>query len=242
RGSGGVRRRSARLADGSPRVPGAQVGCHPGGSPASRRPGRPEPPRQSGAGGAGGAGVFIARAGAARRAPDHTAARAVGAVARSGTRPRDSLRSHRMQHRSTPANGIGIHYVEAGSGPPIVLLHGFPEFWYAWRRQLPALAAAGFRAVAPDLRGYNLTEGPRGVERYRIEHLVEDAVGLIDALGETRVVLVGHDWGGVVAWYAAMLHPGRVSRLVVLNAPHPAAYARELRRLSSQVWRSGYAG
>lgn len=139
------------------------------------------------------------------------------------------------------ANGIRLHCVQAGTGPLILLLHGFPELSYAWRRQLPALAAAGFRAVAPDLRGYGRSDRPPGVAAYAIETLVDDVAGLIEALGERDAVLVGHDWGGVIAWYAAMLRPASVRRLVILNAPHPAAYAREVRRLSSQVWRSWYA-
>lgn len=146
-----------------------------------------------------------------------------------------------MRHGYVEANGIRIHYVEEGEGPPVVLLHGFPEFWYGWRRQIPILAAAGFRTIAPDLRGYNETERPAGVESYRLDLLVADVAGLMERLGASGVVLVGHDWGGVIAWYAAMHHPSLVERLVVMNAPHPATYRRELRRMSSQVLRSGYA-
>lgn len=147
-----------------------------------------------------------------------------------------------MRHQTLRVNGIDLHVVEEGEGPLILLLHGFPEFWYGWRRQIPALAAAGFRVAAPDLRGYGRSGKPRSVAAYRMRRLVEDVVGLVEALGEEEVVLVGHDWGGVIAWYAAMHHPSVVRRLVVLNAPHPAAFARELRRPSSQVLRSWYAG
>lgn len=147
-----------------------------------------------------------------------------------------------MHQSSLSANGIAFHLIEAGAGPTILLLHGFPEFGYAWRRQLPALAAAGFRAIAPDLRGYNLTDRPSGVGEYRVEILIEDVAGIIRALDQGEVVLVGHDWGGVIAWYLAMQHPELIRRLIIMNAPHPAAYAREMRRLSSQLLRSWYAG
>lgn len=147
-----------------------------------------------------------------------------------------------MEHVRVETGGVTLHCVAAGSGPLLVLLHGFPESSYAWRRQMPGLAAAGFRVVAPDLRGYGESDRPKGVAAYRVQALVDDVAGLIERLGMERAVVVGHDWGGVVAWYTAMLRPERVRRLVVLNAPHPAAYARELRRGSSQLWRSWYAG
>lgn len=143
-------------------------------------------------------------------------------------------------HREARVNGVRLHYVEAGTGPLVLLLHGFPEFWYEWRLQIPALAAAGFRVVAPDLRGYGQSEKPRGICGYRVEVLVADVVGLIRHLGAERASLVGHDWGGVIAWYFAMLHPERLERLAVLNAPHPAAFAREL-RTPDQLRRSAYA-
>jgi pimeloyl-ACP methyl ester carboxylesterase len=125
-------------------------------------------------------------------------------------------------------NGVRLHCVEAGSGPPVVLLHGFPEFWYAWRHQIPALAEAGFRAVAPDLRGYNLSEKPPGVGAYELRHLVADVAGLIRWTGAPSAVLVGHDWGGVIAWHVAKHHPDLVRRLIILNAPHPVVMKREL--------------
>ncbi|HWG44201.1 MAG TPA: alpha/beta hydrolase [Gemmataceae bacterium] len=132
-------------------------------------------------------------------------------------------------HRYAVVNGVRLHYVEAGSGPLVVLLHGFPEFWYSWRHQIPALAAAGFRVFAPDLRGYNWSDKPAGVPAYRLETLLEDVVGLIHQAGEEKAAIVGHDWGGVLAWHLAMLRPQVVDKLTVLNAPHPAAYWRELR-------------
>jgi pimeloyl-ACP methyl ester carboxylesterase len=133
-----------------------------------------------------------------------------------------------LKHRQVSLGRVRLHCVEAGSGPVVLLLHGFPEFWFSWRHQLPALADAGFHAIAPDLPGYNLSSKPRGVRSYRIEALVEDLVGLIRSTGQQRVFVAGHDWGGVLAWHLAAFHPGCVERLVVLNAPHPAAYFREL--------------
>ncbi|HEU0079046.1 MAG TPA: alpha/beta hydrolase [Longimicrobiaceae bacterium] len=144
-------------------------------------------------------------------------------------------------HHYADVGGVRLHYVEAGEGPLVVLLHGFPEFWYGWRHQIPALAAAGFRVVAPDMRGYNLSDKPEGVERYRVELLVEDVAGLVKHLGAERAHVVGHDWGGVVAWHFAMLRPELLDRLAVLNAPHPAAFAREIIR-PDQMLRSAYAG
>jgi pimeloyl-ACP methyl ester carboxylesterase len=133
-----------------------------------------------------------------------------------------------VQHRQVAVGEVRLHYVEAGAGPLVVLLHGFPEFWYGWRHQLPALAAAGYRAVAPDLRGYNLSDKPPGVRAYEVERLAGDVAGLVRACGAERAALVGHDWGGVVAWQVAMRHPALVERLVVLNAPHPSAIGRML--------------
>jgi epoxide hydrolase 4 len=144
------------------------------------------------------------------------------------------------KHHEAVVNGVRLHYVEQGEGPLVVFLHGFPEFWYSWRHQLPALAAAGFRAVAPDMRGYNRSEKPEGLDAYRVEALVDDVAALIRHLGAERATVVGHDWGGVVAWYAGLLRPEVLDRLVVINAPHPAAYRRELRR-STQAIRSWYA-
>jgi pimeloyl-ACP methyl ester carboxylesterase len=133
-------------------------------------------------------------------------------------------------------NGITLHYVEAGEGPLVVLLHGFPEFWYGWRRQIPALAAAGYRVVAPDMRGYNLSDRPAGWREYDANLLAGDIAGLVKALGEERAQIVGHDWGAAVAYVLAMRHPEVVERLAILNVPHPermlAAFrtARQLRK------------
>ena len=114
-----------------------------------------------------------------------------------------------------------LHYVEAGDGPLVVLLHGFPEFWYGWRLQIGPLAAAGFRVVAPDMRGYNLSSKPDGVAAYDFGQLTADIRGLIHERGAESALLAGHDWGGSVAWATAMAHPEVVDRLAILNAAHP---------------------
>jgi pimeloyl-ACP methyl ester carboxylesterase len=133
------------------------------------------------------------------------------------------------EHREAVVNGVRLHYVEAGSGPLVVLLHGFPEFWYSWRHQIVALAEEGFRVLAPDLRGYNLSDKPPGVPAYRLEVLLEDVAGLIRHVGAATASVAGHDWGGVLAWHLPVFYPGLVDKLIILNAPHPAAYRRELR-------------
>ncbi len=132
-------------------------------------------------------------------------------------------------HHEAVVNGVRLHYVEQGAGPLVVLLHGFPEFWYSWRHQIPALAEAGYRVITPDQRGYNISEKPPGVRSYRIEHLVDDVAALIEHAGESHATVVGHDWGGGVAWAVPMLHPQIVDKLIVLNSPHPDAFVRELR-------------
>ncbi len=142
-------------------------------------------------------------------------------------------------HRNAVVNGVRLHYVEAGTGPLVVLLHGFPEFWYSWRLQIPFLAGAGFHVIAPDQRGYNLSDKPAGIASYRIDSLAGDIVELIRHAGRERAIVVGHDWGGIVAWHLAMTRPECVERLVILNAPHPAAFARERRNLA-QLLKSWY--
>ena len=121
-----------------------------------------------------------------------------------------------------------LHYVEAGEGPLLVLLHGFPEFWYGWRLQIEPLAAAGFRVVVPDMRGYNLSSKPDGVTAYDIGQLTADIRGLIHERGAESALLAGHDWGGSVAWATAMAHPEVVDRLAILNAAHPRKLSQGL--------------
>lgn len=140
-------------------------------------------------------------------------------------------------HHTVASNGITMHYVTQGEGPLLLLLHGFPEFWYSWRYQICVLAELGYRVVAPDLRGYNETEKPR--RGYDIPTLLRDITGLITALGEERAIIVGHDWGGVLAWQFAIDYPQMTEKLVVLNAPHPGAMMREMRTLR-QLRKSWY--
>jgi len=147
-----------------------------------------------------------------------------------------------MEHRFLELPHIRLHAVTAGSGPLVVLLHGFPEFWYSWRHQIPALADAGFRVIAPDLRGYNASDKPEGIRSYAIDHLVNDVAQLIERESQGPAFLVGHDWGGVIAWRCAALHPHLIQKLVILNAPHPAAYRRLLWHSPGQWLRSAYAG
>ena len=134
---------------------------------------------------------------------------------------------------------VSLHYVEAGDGPLIVLLHGFPEFWFGWRLQIAPLAATGFRVVAPDLRGYNLSSRPDGVEAYTADRLAEDIVGLIRERGAESARLVGHDWGGTVAWTMAMNNPEVVDRLAILNATHPRRLSEGLHN-PNQLRKSWY--
>jgi epoxide hydrolase A/B len=122
-------------------------------------------------------------------------------------------------HRTVETNGIRMHVAEQGTGPLVILCHGFPESWYSWRQQLTALAAAGFHAVAPDMRGYGQTDAPAEIEAYTLLHLVGDMVGLVSALGETSAVIAGHDWGAPVAWHAALLRPDRFRAVIGLSVP-----------------------
>src|SRR6202047_4153772 len=124
-----------------------------------------------------------------------------------------------IRHRTIETNGIRMHIAEQGEGPLVVLCHGFPESWYSWRHQLDALAAAGFHAVAPDMRGYGKSDRPKAIDQYTIFHLVGDMVGLLDALEPPPAVIVGHDWGANVAWQAALMRPDRFRAVVGLSVP-----------------------
>jgi len=124
-----------------------------------------------------------------------------------------------IAHRTVETNGIRMHVAEAGSGPLVVMCHGFPESWYSWRHQLAALAEAGYHAVAPDMRGYGHTDAPAQIEAYTLLHLVGDIVGLVDALGEKTAVVAGHDWGAPVAWHSALLRPDVFRAIIALSVP-----------------------
>lgn len=136
--------------------------------------------------------------------------------------------------------GVKIHYVTAGKGPLVVLLHGFPDYSYTWRKQMPALAEH-FQVVAIDLRGYNESDKPEGVEAYAMPKLVGDVKAVVEHFGRKKAVIVGHDWGGAIAWTFAMQHPEMTDRLIILNLPHPALLARELANNPEQRKASAYA-
>lgn len=144
-----------------------------------------------------------------------------------------------LQHHYADVNGVRLHYVSAGEGTLLMFLHGFPEFWYEWKNQLREFGRDHF-AVAPDMRGYNLSAKPAGVENYGVKHLVEDVRALAESLGHEKFTLVGHDWGGAVAWAFAIRHPEYLEKLIIINAPHPAIFQRELRTNPDQQKASRY--
>jgi len=135
-----------------------------------------------------------------------------------------------FEHAYIATNGVTLHVVRAGppDGPLVVLLHGFPELWYAWRHYIQALAAAGYRVLAPDQRGYNLSDKPLRVKDYDLDALALDVVGLVEAEGRKKAFVAGHDWGAAVTWWLAMKHPERVERAAAINVPHPAVLQRAL--------------
>lgn len=139
-------------------------------------------------------------------------------------------------------NGVSLHVVEAGpgDGPPLILLHGFPEFWWAWRRQIDPLAEQGYHVVAPDMRSYNGNDAPQDVASYRLDVLVADVLALADSFGAERFRLVGHDWGAIVAWAVGASHPERLERLVVMDGPHPDLWAPQALQHPTQSLRSTY--
>jgi pimeloyl-ACP methyl ester carboxylesterase len=147
-----------------------------------------------------------------------------------------------ITHRRVRANGVELYCAEAGdpNDPLLVLLHGFPEFWFAWRHYMSTLAASGFHVVAPDQRGYDLSEKPRGIDAYRLDTLADDIAELAVALGHETFRVVGHDWGGSVAWSIAERHGHSLERMVVLNAPHPAIWLRAMTSDAEQRRKSAY--
>lgn len=147
-----------------------------------------------------------------------------------------------MHERRIAANGLRFHVAEAGDAraPLLILLHGFPEFWWSWRHQLPSLAARGFHVLAPDLRGYHLSDRPPAIADYDIDHLAADVLGIASSLGAEKFSLAGHDWGGAIAWHVAMQHAPRVSKLAILDCPPAHVLGRALATDVDQLRRSRY--
>ncbi len=147
-----------------------------------------------------------------------------------------------LDHLTFRNGPIELHAIAAGplDGPVAILLHGFPEFWYSWHKQIEPLAAAGFRVIVPDQRGYNLSSKPLGAANYALSHLTSDILAIADQLGQDRIFLAGHDWGAAVAWSVALLHPQRIAKLAILNVPHPSVMLRYLKCNLRQIRRSWY--
>ena len=149
----------------------------------------------------------------------------------------------RVEHGVADSGGVKIHYAALGpkAGPLVVMVHGFPDFWFTWRAQMDALAAEGYRCVALDLRGYNLSDKPKGVEQYDMRLLVGDVVAVIRAQGREKAIVVGHDWGGAISWQVAFHAPQVVEKLIIINLPHPRGLTRELAHNAEQQKASQYA-
>ncbi len=147
-------------------------------------------------------------------------------------------------HATIRTNGVNLHVVQAGplDGPLVILLHGFPEFWYGWRKQIDYLAAHGYRVWAPDQRGYNISDKPDSIAAYNLNQLAADVIGLIDAAGKDTALLVGHDWGAAVAWWTACAYPERLSKLVILNVPHLTVFRQTVTSDWTQMKKSWYMG
>lgn len=149
-----------------------------------------------------------------------------------------------IEHQQVETNGIKLHVAQAGpvDGPLVILLHGFPEFWYGWHQQIPFLAEQGFRVWAPDQRGYNLSDKPAGIDAYRLSILSQDVFGLIEAAGRESAYVAGHDWGAAVAWNTAIRHREYVKKLAILNVPHLQVFTETLRHNPRQMLKSWYMG
>ena len=158
----------------------------------------------------------------------------------SATAGADDSLHDRVRHDHADSNGVKIHYVTLGTGPLVVMIHGFPDYWYTWRHQMAALADS-FQVVAIDMRGYNRSDKPKGVEKYDVKLLVGDVAAVIKHVGAKQATIVGHDWGGMVAWQFAMALPRQCSRLIILNLPHPRGLSRELANNPQQQKNSAYA-
>ncbi len=147
-----------------------------------------------------------------------------------------------LRERFIQTNGVKLHVMEAGpvDGQMILFLHGFPEFWYAWRKQIDYFAGKGYLVVVPDQRGYNVSDKPEGIASYKIDELAKDIIGLIDAYGREKIFLVGHDWGASVSWWVALKYPERLQKLVILNVPHPKVMAQTVFTNVEQMKKSWY--
>ncbi|MCC6616469.1 MAG: alpha/beta hydrolase [Anaerolineae bacterium] len=147
-----------------------------------------------------------------------------------------------IEHHDVRTRGARLHVAQAGSPDSdlVLLLHGFPDSWYGWRHQIPALVAAGYRVWAPDQRGYNLSEKPQDLSAYNLDALADDVIDLLDAAGAERAYLVGHDWGASVAWWVALRHPERIKKMAILNVPHGSVMLKTLRSNPAQLLRSWY--
>jgi pimeloyl-ACP methyl ester carboxylesterase len=160
-------------------------------------------------------------------------------VCRDGQEGGWQLSEPQIRHERVRGDGVNLHVAIAGNGPPVILLHGFPANWYSWHHQIPALVAAGYSVWAPDLRGYNLSDIPVEREAYHLRHLANDVAAIVSATGSPRAHVAGHDWGGIIAWTFAGMHPGLLDRLIILNAPHMQIYLERVWR-TSQMFRSWY--
>ena len=147
-----------------------------------------------------------------------------------------------LRERYIETNGIKLHVMESGpaDGPMVLFLHGFPEFWYAWRNQIDYFADKGYLVVIPDQRGYNLSDKPKGIASYKIDELAKDMVGIIDFYKRDQIFLVGHDWGAAVSWWLALKYPERIKRLVIMNVPHPLVMAKHMFGNQKQMEKSWY--
>ncbi|WP_294393935.1 alpha/beta hydrolase [uncultured Sphingomonas sp.] len=154
----------------------------------------------------------------------------------------DTLLQHGWREATRTVNGVNLHVVEAGEvgRPLLILLHGFPEFWWSWRHQITPLAEAGYHVVVPDMRGYNRSDAPQDVSAYTIDILAGDVVALAEAFGADRVHLVGHDWGAVIGWWVAARHPARLNRVVLMDGPHPDVWGKQAIAHPTQALRSTY--
>ncbi|MBK9123255.1 MAG: alpha/beta hydrolase [Chloroflexi bacterium] len=154
----------------------------------------------------------------------------------------ETLGGVQIEHHRVNVNDVALHVITAGpdDGEPVVLLHGFPEFWYGWRKQIPALATAGYRVIVPDQRGFNLSDKPAGITNYAMSAATSDVTGILDHFGHAQTNVVGHDFGAAVAWSLGLVQPDRVHRLAILNVPHPIVFVRTLRSSVKQMVRSWY--